>query len=188
MLDNDTSSTDKNKVTHFDRVKKTKSWNSMCEDSENEDSRKEQSISRDQSIYQGSSQDVRRQDSQDTPVHPAVNRPGMVATRVRNQRASPIVMQRWTLGLVSRNTAVATCGEVTGLLCIKKITQQLNTSLIISNNKLDHNQPNCRIMSAMKTILNTTDMLRGTLINQKHGELLVGLQMDCGHMGIWWIC
>jgi hypothetical protein len=64
----------------------------------------------------------------------------MVATRVGNQRASSITKRRWTLGVVSRIAAVATHGEVTGLLCIKKITQQLNPSLIIFNNKLDHNQ------------------------------------------------
>jgi hypothetical protein len=35
--------------------------------------------------------------------------------------------RRWTLGVVYRTTAVTTCGEVTDLLCINKITQQLNT-------------------------------------------------------------
>jgi hypothetical protein len=59
----------------------------------------------------------------------------MVATRVGNKQASPIIMRHWTFGLVSRTAAVATCGEVTGLICIKKITQQLNTILIISNNQ-----------------------------------------------------
>jgi hypothetical protein len=39
-------------------------------------------------------------------------------------------------------------------------------------------------MLDMMTILNVTDMIRGLLTNQKHGELLVGMQMDCGRMGI----
>jgi hypothetical protein len=39
MLDSDTSSTDKNKVTPSDRVQKTDSRDSMCEESENEESR-----------------------------------------------------------------------------------------------------------------------------------------------------
>jgi predicted nucleic acid-binding Zn-ribbon protein len=33
MLDSDTASTDKNKVTPFNRVQKKESWDSMCEDS-----------------------------------------------------------------------------------------------------------------------------------------------------------
>jgi hypothetical protein len=111
----------------------------------------------------------------------------MAETRVGHQRAPPIIMRRWTLGLVYRTAAVTTCGEVTVLLCISKISQQLNTSLIISNNKLDHNQPNFRIMLVMMTKLNVTDVLWGLLTNQKHGELLVGMQMDFGRMGIWWI-
>jgi chromosome segregation ATPase len=64
MLDTDTSSTDKHKVTPYDRVPKTASWDSMCEYSENIDSRKERRIRKNQSIYRGSSQDVRMQDSQ----------------------------------------------------------------------------------------------------------------------------
>jgi chromosome segregation ATPase len=38
MLDSDTASTDKNKVTPPDRVKKTESWDSMCEESDNDES------------------------------------------------------------------------------------------------------------------------------------------------------
>jgi hypothetical protein len=73
----------------------------------------------------------------------------------------------WRSSKISCRTAtVATCREVTGQ---NKITQQLNISLIISNNKLDHNQPNGRIMLVMMTILNATDMLGGILTNQKHG-------------------
>jgi hypothetical protein len=62
ILDSDTSGTDKDKVIASDRVKKTESRDSMCEDSENEDSRKERRIHKNESIYQGSSQDLRRQD------------------------------------------------------------------------------------------------------------------------------
>jgi hypothetical protein len=36
----------------------------------------------------------------------------------------------------------------------------------------------------MMMIINVTYMLRGLLMNQKHRELLVGMQMDCGRMGI----
>jgi hypothetical protein len=107
----------------------------------------------------------------------------MVATRVVNQRASPITMRCWTLGLVYITTAIATCGEVTGLLCIKKINPQLNTSLIITNNKLDHTKPNCRIMLDMMKIRNATDMLRGLLMNPKHGEVLVGMQINAAVWG-----
>jgi hypothetical protein len=43
-------------------------------------------------------------------------------------------------------------------------------------------------MLAMMMVLNVMDMLRGLLTNQKHGELLVGMQMNFGRMGIWRIC
>jgi hypothetical protein len=64
MLDSDTASTDKNRVTPSDRVKKTVSWDSMCEECENEESRQERRIHKNQRIYRGPSQDVRRQDLQ----------------------------------------------------------------------------------------------------------------------------
>jgi hypothetical protein len=69
-MDSDTSTTDTHKVTPSDRVQNTDSWDNMCEDSKNEDSRKEQRIGKNQNIYRGSSQDVRRQDSQppSTPI------------------------------------------------------------------------------------------------------------------------
>jgi hypothetical protein len=51
MLDSDTSSTGKNKVTPSDRVPKTESWDGMCEVSDNENSRKEQRIRKNQIIY-----------------------------------------------------------------------------------------------------------------------------------------
>jgi hypothetical protein len=41
MLDSDTARTDKNKVTTSNRVQKTESRDSMCEKSENEESRQE---------------------------------------------------------------------------------------------------------------------------------------------------
>jgi hypothetical protein len=64
MLDSDTASTDKNKATPSDRAKKTESWDSMCEESESEESRQERCIHKNQSNYRGPSQDVRRQDVQ----------------------------------------------------------------------------------------------------------------------------
>jgi hypothetical protein len=76
MLDSDTSSTDKKKVTPSDRVQKKESWGSMCENSENEDSRKERHVRKNQSIYRGPSQDVRRQDSQ-PPSTPSRKPAGM---------------------------------------------------------------------------------------------------------------
>jgi hypothetical protein len=95
--------------------------------------------------------------------------------------------RRWILGVVFRTAAVASCDEVTDLIRIKTITQQLNTSWIISNNRLDHNKLNYRTMSDTMTILNVTDMLMDLLTNQKHGESLVVMQMDCGRMDIWQI-
>jgi hypothetical protein len=64
MLDSDNASTDKNKVTPYDRVQKTESWDRMCEESDNEESRQVRRIHKNQSIYRGPSQDVRRQDLQ----------------------------------------------------------------------------------------------------------------------------
>jgi hypothetical protein len=55
MLDSDTSGTDKYKVINSDRVKRTDPWDSMCEDYQNIDLRKERHICKSQSIYQGSS-------------------------------------------------------------------------------------------------------------------------------------
>jgi hypothetical protein len=64
MLDSDTAITDKNKVTPSNRVKKTESWDSMCDEYENEESRQVRRIHKNQSIYRGLSQYVRRQDLQ----------------------------------------------------------------------------------------------------------------------------
>jgi hypothetical protein len=70
MVDSDTASTDKNKVTPSDRVQKTESWDSMCEESESDESRQELCTRKIQSIYRGPSQDVRRQALQapNTPI------------------------------------------------------------------------------------------------------------------------
>jgi hypothetical protein len=61
MLDSDTTSIDKNTVTPSERVQKTESWESICEESENDESRQERRTRKIQSIYRGRSQDVRRQ-------------------------------------------------------------------------------------------------------------------------------
>jgi hypothetical protein len=45
--------------------------------------------------------------------------------------------------------------------------------------------PEVLTMSATMTIRNVMDMIRGLFTNQKHGELFLGIQMDCGRMGIW---
>jgi hypothetical protein len=63
ILDSDTSGAEKDKVITSDRVQQTESWDSICKDFENEDSRKERCIHKSQSIYRGSSQDVIIQDS-----------------------------------------------------------------------------------------------------------------------------
>jgi hypothetical protein len=62
MFDSDTASTDKNKVTPSDRIQRTESWDSMCEESDNEESRQERRIHKNQIIYRGPSQDARMQD------------------------------------------------------------------------------------------------------------------------------
>jgi hypothetical protein len=64
MLDSDTASNDKDKVTPSNRFQKTESWFIMCEESDNEESRQGRRIRKNQSIYRGPSQDVRRQDLQ----------------------------------------------------------------------------------------------------------------------------
>jgi hypothetical protein len=61
IFDSDTANIDKNKVTPSDRVQKTESWDSMCEESENDESRQERRTRNIQSIYRGPYQDVRRQ-------------------------------------------------------------------------------------------------------------------------------
>jgi hypothetical protein len=70
MLGSDTASIDKSKVNPSDRVKKTESWDSMCEESENDEARQERRTRKIQSIYRGPSQDARRQALQapSTPI------------------------------------------------------------------------------------------------------------------------